>query len=418
MYLGTSTAQTSSANQALTGITSITGGTGTTAISLQTAATSSTSTASGAVSIVSGNATGTTSNSGAVSIDAGTATGTAGAITIGGTNAASLALGRSGVTTTLNGTVKLANIASGSDTRFVKVNSTDGSLTYDSTSYITSAVTTLSSLSTVGTIGSGTWNGGVIGGQWGGTGVANTGKTITLGGNLTTSGAYATTLTVTGATNVTLPTSGTLVTTTGTVALANGISSTGSYKIPYSDGAGSTAFTAVPSASNQVLSYNASTVGWTDAPGYTQIQAINLGSAQSFTSIPATYRELYIEVVVGAVGSITSLGIRVNGISSAGSYIFTATSIGASPALSGTSTGTSFTLVSSQITASDTYVFRLPLYWNTPPNAYGYKILEGLSPQRRVDGYAITVSAISQIDFVTGGAFTGANIVATLYGVR
>jgi hypothetical protein len=45
----------------------------------------------------------------------------------------------------------------------------------------------------------------------GGTGVANTGKTITLGGDLATSGAFALTLTLTGATGVTLPTSGTLV---------------------------------------------------------------------------------------------------------------------------------------------------------------------------------------------------------------
>lgn len=52
---------------------------------------------------------------------------------------------------------------------------------------------------------------GILAGQYGGTGVNNSGKTITLGGNLTTSGAYGLTLTLTGATNVTLPTSGTLV---------------------------------------------------------------------------------------------------------------------------------------------------------------------------------------------------------------
>ena len=76
-----------------------------------------------------------------------------------------------------------------------------------------------SSLTSVGTIGTGVWNGTVIAGQYGGTGVANTGKTITLGGNLTTSGAFALTLTQTGTTTVTLPTSGTLVSSadTGTV---------------------------------------------------------------------------------------------------------------------------------------------------------------------------------------------------------
>ena len=82
--------------------------------------------------------------------------------------------------------------------------------------YITTLGVGSVGITTLGTITTGTWNATVITGQYGGTGVANTGKTITLGGNLTTSGAFATTLTVSGATNVTLPTSGTLVNTTVT----------------------------------------------------------------------------------------------------------------------------------------------------------------------------------------------------------
>ena len=62
------------------------------------------------------------------------------------------------------------------------------------------------------TLGSGsTWNGNIITGVYGGTGVNNGSNTITLGGNLTTSGGNALTLTTTGTTNVTLPTSGTLL---------------------------------------------------------------------------------------------------------------------------------------------------------------------------------------------------------------
>lgn len=60
-----------------------------------------------------------------------------------------------------------------------------------------------------------------LSGAAGGTGVANTGKTITLGGNLTTSGAFSTTLTETGNTNVTLPTSGTLATATTPLVSGN-----------------------------------------------------------------------------------------------------------------------------------------------------------------------------------------------------
>lgn len=62
------------------------------------------------------------------------------------------------------------------------------------------------------TFSGGAWNGSVIAGQYGGTGVANTGKTITLGGNFTHTGAHTLTLTTTNNTSVTLPTTGTLTT--------------------------------------------------------------------------------------------------------------------------------------------------------------------------------------------------------------
>ena len=73
---------------------------------------------------------------------------------------------------------------------------------------VNTAVTSLSSLAGVGTITSGVWNGSTIAGANGGTGVANSGKHITLGSDFSTSGAFALTLTQTGTTNVTLPTSG------------------------------------------------------------------------------------------------------------------------------------------------------------------------------------------------------------------
>jgi len=75
---------------------------------------------------------------------------------------------------------------------------------------VNTAVTTLSSLVSVGTITTGTWNASLITGTYGGTGVNNGSSTITIGGNVTFSGAYTTSLTVSANTSVTLPTSGTL----------------------------------------------------------------------------------------------------------------------------------------------------------------------------------------------------------------
>ena len=54
---------------------------------------------------------------------------------------------------------------------------------------------------------------GILAPKNGGTGINNGSSTITLGGSLTTSGAFASTFTMTGVTTVTFPTSGTLATT-------------------------------------------------------------------------------------------------------------------------------------------------------------------------------------------------------------
>jgi hypothetical protein len=81
---------------------------------------------------------------------------------------------------------------------------------YNGTNWVNAVTTNITEL---GTIVTGTWNGTVLGSTYGGTGVNNGSSTITLAGNLVTSGANSLTLTTTGTTSVTLPTSGTLVNT-------------------------------------------------------------------------------------------------------------------------------------------------------------------------------------------------------------
>ena len=82
------------------------------------------------------------------------------------------------------------------------------------------------SITTLGTVAAGTWHGTLLDPTYGGTGVNNGAKTITLGGNINTAGTLttvggATTLNSAAGTNVTLPATGTLATLSGTETLAN-----------------------------------------------------------------------------------------------------------------------------------------------------------------------------------------------------
>jgi hypothetical protein len=105
VYLGTTTLQASSANQAVTGITSITGGTGTTNISIATAGTTGAN--SGNITIQSGTTT-TSGATGNITVDVGsTSGGTYGTIYVGGTYAEQVEIGRSGKTTVIKGNLQI-----------------------------------------------------------------------------------------------------------------------------------------------------------------------------------------------------------------------------------------------------------------------------------------------------------------------
>jgi len=116
------------------------------------------------------------------------------------------------------------------------------------------------SLTTLGTVTTGTWNASVIAGQYGGTGVANTGRTITLAGNLTTTGAFATTLNVTNTTSITLPTTGTI----------------------YSG-------SAAPVAGGVIYGSSATQYGSTAAGTQNQVLISNVASAPTWATIDLTY---------------------------------------------------------------------------------------------------------------------------------
>lgn len=173
---------------------------------------------------------------------------------------------------------------------------------------------TASSLTSVGTIATGVWQGTLVAGQYGGTGVANTGKTLTLGGNLTTSGAFAATLTLTNTTTVTLPTTGTLATLAGSEALTNksvnGVTlTTGGSSAQFLNGAGAYA-TPTSSGSGQVVSSftGAVATGTTNIPNDDTIPQNTEGDqflSLAITPASATSK-LQITVLVSASGSVAT----------------------------------------------------------------------------------------------------------------
>lgn len=147
----------------------------------------------------------------------------------------------------------------------------------------------------------GTWTG-----AQGGTGVANTGKTITLGGNLTTSGAFATTLVSTANTTATLPAgTTTLLATDGSGASLTALNASAL-------GSGT-----VPAARMPALTGDITTSAGAVATTLATVNS-NVGTFGSATAAPALTvngKGLITAVsnttITPAVGSITGLGTGV-----------------------------------------------------------------------------------------------------------
>jgi hypothetical protein len=104
------------------------------------------------------------------------------------------------------------------------------------------------SITTLGTIGTGVWQGTIVGPTYGGTGVNNGTKTITLGGNFTHTGAHTLSLTTTDTTALTLPTTGTLATLAGTESLSNKTITTSSFSGTTIAASGAVTFTSATDA--------------------------------------------------------------------------------------------------------------------------------------------------------------------------
>lgn len=105
------------------------------------------------------------------------------------------------------------------------------------------------SITTLGTIGTGTWQGTLIGATYGGTGVNNGSNTLTLAGNVSHAGAYTQTFTATANTSLTLPTTGTLATLAGSESLSNKTITASSFSGTTLGASGAVTFTSTTDAS-------------------------------------------------------------------------------------------------------------------------------------------------------------------------
>lgn len=151
---------------------------------------------------------------------------------------------------------------------------------------------------------------GIISPAFGGTGVNNGSKTISLAGDLVTSGNYSTTINIAGVTNITLPTSGTMATLAGTETLTNktfvNSSLTGTLTL------GGTTFPSNPGATGQVLSLTSSGVAnWMSAlrDGFDETTAT--GSTGNLAAVTAGQTNFTLTQTPTAT---TKLKMYVNGI--------------------------------------------------------------------------------------------------------
>lgn len=214
---------------------------------------------------------------------------------------------------------------------------TNGVLITDGTTGIPSISSTLptavqGNITSLGTIASGIWHGTTLGATYGGTGINNGSNTLTLGGSLTTSGAYASTFTMTNTTNVTFPTSGTLATTSQIpslpLSLANGgtnanlTASNGG--IFYSTGSAGAILGGTSTANQLLLSGSSTTPAWSTStyPATNAINTLLYASAANTMSALATANNSYLTtsgtgVPTWAGQTVTQYNTLVGGASNA-----------------------------------------------------------------------------------------------------
>ena len=207
-----------------------------------------------------------------------------------------------------------------------------------------------SSLQTVGTINTGVWNGTIISPTYGGTGVNNGTKTITLGGNFTHTGAHTLGVTTTGNTSVTMPTSGTLAITgnplsqfasTTSAQLAGVISNeTGSGNLVFNTSPSFTTAVNTSSTTFNVFDTNATTIN-----AFGAATTIGIGASSGTTTVN---NDLSVSGNL-QIGGLSDLSVAGGVFTLANTGATTVNAFGAATTINmGAATGT-FTIANSSV---------------------------------------------------------------------
>ena len=277
-----------------------------------------------------------------------------------------------------------------------------------------------SSLTTLGTIGTGTWNGSVIGAAYGGTGVNNSYTLTVSGANRTidqsvASGASPTFDSTNFSGTAASLTAGSATTATSatsagkTTNLAGGLLN----QIPYQTGADSTSFITAASGTNTFLSWTGSAFAWSAVASATTATNLAGGAAN----------RIAVQTGAGATGfvvapTVTNTYLQWNGSAFAfatvsGATGGTVTSVAGTGSVSGLSLSGTVT-TSGNITLGGTLsLVSPPAIGSTTPNTGAFTILTVNSASTSAVTLSPTGSGTVTINPTTAGSINNMSIGAT-----
>jgi hypothetical protein len=277
------------------------------------------------------------------------------------------------------------------------------------------------SLTTVGTIGTGTWNGSVVGSTYGGTGVNNAGRTLTISGanrTLDQDVSSASSPTFTGTNFSGTAASLTVGNATAAVSATSAGKSTNvaggvANQIPYQTGADATAFITAASGTNTYLRWDGSAFTWSTVALATSATNVAGGAAN----------QIVVQTGAGATGFVvapttTNTYLRWTGSAFAFSAVTGATG-GTVTSVSGTGTVSGISL-SGTVTSSGNLtlggtlsLISPPAIGSTTPNTGAFTILTVNSASTSAVTLSPTGSGTVTVNPTTAGTINNMSIGAT-----